>query len=237
MSKDNLSKEIALRIALAARELPDTDVARLLSVLDDAIGLPPTLKSLAKLNVKILKSAKDGELSDIDQTSLKSAISVLKGETDIEWTDAPEVQDYAEGEMPESIRIACASNRGEELDGHFGSCQRFLIYQVDKNEIRLIEIRNASLFNGEGDKNSLRASTVDDCHVLIVASIGGPAAAKVVKAGIHPIKNPGGGKSREVLARIQTVLAGTPPPWLAKVMGQRDLERVRFQRAKIEASS
>jgi hypothetical protein len=34
----------------------------------------------------------------------------------------------------DSIRIACASNRGERLDGHFGSCARFLIYQVSATD-------------------------------------------------------------------------------------------------------
>ena len=61
MSKTPISNEIALRIGLAARELPDTDVARLLKALDDAIGLPPTQKKLTGLTVKALKSAGDGE--------------------------------------------------------------------------------------------------------------------------------------------------------------------------------
>ena len=62
-----LSNEIALRIALAARTLPDTDAARLLKVLDDAVGLPPTQKKLAALKVKDLKNALDGEFAEAER--------------------------------------------------------------------------------------------------------------------------------------------------------------------------
>lgn len=226
----SLTNDIALRIALAARALPDTDPARLLKVLDAVIGLPPTVDSLSSLTVKKLKAALDGELSSIDTGSLKTALSALKGENGLEMPTLPAVEPCAEGDMPGSIRVACASNRGEELDGHFGSCQRFLVYQIDEQAIRLVDIRDAYEATGEGDKNAQRAGLIEDCNVLFVASIGGPAAAKVVKANIHPMKYPTGGNIRELLAELQQVLAGSPPPWLAKVMGHRDEERVRFER-------
>ena len=53
-----------------------------------------------------------------------------------------------------------------------------------------------------------------------MVSIGGPAAAKVVRANIHPIKHATGAKARDVVADLQKVLAGTPPPWLARAMGR-----------------
>jgi hypothetical protein len=34
----------------------------------------------------------------------------------------------------------------------------------------------------------------------------------------------------EIIAQLQTVLAGTPPPWLAKVMGIEASDRFRFER-------
>ena len=69
---------------------------------------------------------------------------------------------------------------------------------------------------------------IADCQILFVASIGGPAAAQVVKAGIHPIKDPQGGNVRARLGELQDKLANAPPPWLAKAMGHAAEERVRF---------
>lgn len=141
----------------------------------------------------------------------------------------PEACCYAENDMPGSIRVACASRSGEQVDGHFGSCLRFLIYQVSADEIRLIDLRTTKSAGKADDKSALRAKLIRDCHLLYVQSIGGPAAAKVVKRGIHPVKLPEDGRAPEVLARLQKVLAGSPPPWLAKIMGAAPKARIRYR--------
>jgi nitrogen fixation protein NifX len=234
MTHPALSEEIALRIALAARALPDTDPARLLRVLDDAIGLPPNAQKLSGLKVKTLKEALDGELADIDTGALKEAVAILKGEAKTDMDPPPPVELYADGDMPGSIRVACASTTGELLDGHFGSARRFLVYEVSSRESRLIDVRVPEDADAD-DKNAYRAGLIADCQVLYVASIGGPAAAKVVKADVHPIKDGAGGSARERVVALQGVLASKAPPWLAKVMGKTPEERVRFEREESEA--
>ncbi len=229
-----ISDEIALRIGLAARELPDTDAARLLRVLDDAIGLPPTINSLSGLTVKNLKKASDGELADVDGAAIKSALACLKGEAGLQHEPLPAVMPYTDGDLPNSIRIACASNRGELLDGHFGSCRRFLVYQVSGAESRLIGIREVDDSQEVDDKNGYRTSLVSDCQILFVASIGGPAAAKVVKSGVHPVKKPQGGNASDEIRALQDVIGENPSPWLAKVMGHDAEQRIRFERDEME---
>lgn len=232
MSQTVLSEEIALRIGLAARALPDTDAARLLRVLDDAVGLPPSIAKLDGLTVKSLKCAADGELAEIDASALKQAIALLKGQgADIE--PPPAIEPSAVGARPGAIRVACASNSGELLDGHFGSCRRFLIYQVSGEGVWLIDCRDVDETStlAQEDKNAHRAALIEDCQLLYCASIGGPAAAKVVKRDIHPVKLPDGGNAREHVAALSNLLAHKPPPWLAKVMGQSADARVRFERA------
>jgi len=233
MTEAAITDDIALRIALAARALPDMGAGRLIRVIEDAIGLPPTAAKLERLKVKDLKTALGGELEDIDTGALKDALCILKGEVDADSAPPP-VEAYAEGDMPGSIRVACASSKGDLLDGHFGSARRFLVYQVSSEEDRFIEIRVPDDASAD-DKNGYRAELIRDCQVLYVASIGGPAAAKVVKTGIHPIKDPKGGPARERIVALREVLATKPPPWLAKVMGQSAEDRVRFERQEDEA--
>ena len=236
MSSIPISKDIALRIALAARILPDTDPARLLGVLDDIVGLPPSHKKLAGLDLKTFKQACDGELSGIETELLQQALNILSTDADVQPAEAvPACVAYSDGDMPGSLRIACASNGGEELDGHFGSCKTFLIYQVSKEEIRLIDIRPAKGPEAREDKNIYRTELIRDCQVLFVASIGGPAAAKVVRAGIHPLKHPAAGNARVRMQAIQEIISANPPPWLAKAMGQTAEDRVRFERSEAEA--
>jgi nitrogen fixation protein NifX len=231
-----ISRDIALRIALAARTLPDTTPARLFKVIEDLVGLPPSSGKLNTITVKAFKAAADGEFADVDANSIKECLAYLKGRKSMESeADKPEIQDYQPGDMADSIRVACASNKGEELDGHFGSCARFLIYQVSADEVRLIEARDADGPDARDDKNAYRAGLITDCQVLFVASIGGPAAAKVVRAGVHPIKYPAGGNARERMQALQAAIVDAPPPWLAKAMGHDEESRVRFEREAAES--
>ncbi|MBS99090.1 MAG: dinitrogenase iron-molybdenum cofactor biosynthesis protein [Oceanospirillaceae bacterium] len=231
MAADKLSPEVALRIGLAARALPDTDAKRLMTVLVDACGLPITPTKLGRLKVPKLKAAADGELSEIEVQHLKAALNLLKGigvKMDQAEEPLPDTQPYSEGDMPGSIRVACASNHDTQINGHFGSCARFLVYQVSDSESRLIDVRAAGRPPEDEDKNAYRADLIKDCQLLYTVSIGGPAAAKIVRAGIHPVKMPNSGEAGETMETLKGVIGTNPPPWLAKVMGFKAEERVRF---------
>lgn len=117
-----------------------------------------------------------------------------------------------------ALRVAVASNNDGILDGHFGSCDRFLVYQVSADAHHLIETRPTAEADDAPDRNLARAALIADCQVLFVQSIGGPAAAKVVRAGVHPVKIAKGGPASETLARLRESLK-SPPPWLARIMG------------------
>ena len=233
MGGDKLPREVALRIGLAARALPDIEPSQLMAVLVKALGMPLSEEKLTRLTVRELQEAADTLFNDTPLPAVKQALDFLWGKTHVEVSDEalPETQPYSEGDMPGSIRIAIASNNGEQLDGHFGSCGRFLIYQVSPEEARLIDIRTtAHSPNKSDDKNDYRAEQIKDCDVLYVVSIGGPAAAKVVKRDVHPIKIPNGDGARAVAENLSSILSTNPPPWLAKIMGKQPEERVLFER-------
>jgi nitrogen fixation protein NifX len=227
------SREAALRIALAARALDGLDVRALVGALADKLDLPLTETKLARLTVEDLRGILAGDHADdncsvgVAPEALKSAVRILWGEG-VTGSDLPPVEPYVEGDMPGSIRVAVAANRGENLDGHFGSCEHFLIYQLSPSAIKLIAIRSALDADAEEDRNAARAKIIADCQILFLQSIGGPAAAKVVRAGVHPLKKPKGGPAREVLAELQGALS-SPPPWLARIMGVAPASLARFE--------
>ncbi len=234
MTTTVLSRELALRVGLAARVLPDVSPRHLLEVLIEKLGSPLTEEKLSHVTVTQLKSgfgSPDGEedtehLDVVSIPNYKEAVRILWGEA----VDAglPEPEAYAEGDMPGSIRVAIASNTAERMDGHFGSCLRFLVYQVSQDAIRLIDLRTTVGADESDDRNAFRVELIKDCQVLYVVSIGGPAAAKVIKAGIYPMKLPEEAEAREVLAKLQTILMGNPPPWLAKIIGVSAFQKRRF---------
>lgn len=230
-----LPAHLALRIALAARVLKGVDTALLLRALIAAVGEPITEARLAKLRgsrlrARLLEAGGGGEASPvISEGQLQRALSLLKGRgVRMPEEPPPTPQPYREGELQDSVRIACASDNGERLDGSFGNCARFLVYQISPSASRLIDVRQPGTCSAEEDRNALRAQLLADCQLLYTLSIGGPAAAKVIRAGVHPVKLARPQPAREIVEELQRVLATAPPPWLAKAMGAEPGRRVRF---------
>lgn len=224
-----ITKGAALRIALAAKTLAEVDPRALTLRLAEKLGLPITEDKLASFTVADLKALLTGEETvepDADMASIKLAVRYLWGENGDD-SDVPRPESYAEGEIPDSLRVAVASNSAANLDGHFGSCPRFLVYQVGKFALKLVDVRPTLIADEEEDKNVARSALINDCQLVYVQSIGGPAAAKVVRAGVHPVKIPTAGPATDTLAKLQSVL-DAPPPWLAKIMGVEAKSLSRF---------
>lgn len=236
-----ISNEVALRIALAARVLPEISIAELIGALQEHLGEVLDEAALSRITVTNLKTFfgqtydTDGEEVGEDATTgdiaaLKEAVRILWGTKD-EDEALPVVEAYQADDMPHSVRIAVASNHREQLDAHFGSCARYLIYQLSATDLKLIDIRSALEAELAEDRNRFRVNLIQDCHILYVVSIGGPAAAKVIQAGIYPMKVLEGGNARMILANFQNVIATAPPPWVAKILGVAASNRVKNYKA------
>lgn len=226
---DTITREAALRIGMAARALPGIEVRELVSALAGKLGLPLTADKLTRVTVADIKALvqNDEEAEPAAAgASIKAAARYLRGEG-IAEQDLPVPEPYADGDMPNSLRVAVASNSGSAVDGHFGSCARFLVYQVSRQEARLIAVRSTLGTESAEDKNVARVQLISDCHLVYVQSIGGPAAAKVVRGGAHPVKVAEGGPAADALRRLQGTL-DTPSPWLAKIMGVSAASLARF---------
>jgi nitrogen fixation protein NifX len=243
MLEQPISNEVAFRIALASKLFPELSIVEFIEALQIHLGDTLDETSLGKITVTNLKTAlgqtyeldsdEDGEDANAsDIADLKRAVRILWGETD-DIEQLPPIAAYQDGDMPGSIRVAVASNNQEALDGHFGSCLRYLIYQLSQQEIRLVDIRSALAADLSDDKNAFRVNLLRDCAVLYLVAIGGPAAAKVVQAGIYPIKKEAGGQARELLGELQQAIATSPPPWLAKILGVAEIDRVKNYKALV----
>ena len=223
-----MSRETALRIGLAARAMPGVDVRAFVAALAGKYGAPLSEEKLARVTVADMSALLQGDEivePDVAREQIKEAVRYLWGEGLA--GDVPRPEAYAEGDMPGSLRVAVASNNAERLDGHFGSCVRFLVYQVSRGDARLIDVRSTLNTDAAEDRNVARAELIRDCDLVYVQSIGGPAAAKVVRAGVHPVRLPEGGTAAAALARLQATM-DAPPPWLAKVMGVTAASLERF---------
>ena len=117
------------------------------------------------------------------------------------------------------ITAAFATVDGIQVDAHFGWCARFDIYDISAEGAQLREVRRVAPDDVDHEENRLEArlEALAGCALVCVASIGPGAAARVVRARVHPMKANPGTTVVSVLDRLQTVLQGTPPPWLRKL--------------------
>jgi nitrogen fixation protein NifX len=216
MEAKQMSNEAALRVAMAVKSLPNIDIKSLLGLLIQHLGEPLSeqkLMSLSPKSFRILVSSLDESISRRDVTS---ALAVLTNQG-LDGVDAPVVPDYPPLPGPK-LRVAVTSNQGEQLNGHYGSCLRMLVYEVSGSCYQLVDSRPVdNSLKGES-RSDYMLSLITDCHILFTLSIGGPAAAKVTRAYIHPVKKTQACVAEEVLAELAKVIAGTPPPWMLKLL-------------------
>ncbi len=125
------------------------------------------------------------------------------------------------------MKVAFATQDLKNLDAHFAGARNLAIYDVTAEGYRFVEaVRFDVSSNEDGvhadaneDRLTPRVDALAGCALLFVLAIGGPAAARVVSRKIHPIKLPRPEPIVEILDRVQTMLNGTPPPWLRKAIG------------------
>lgn len=121
-----------------------------------------------------------------------------------------------------TMKVAFASTDKVHVDEHFGHAEAFYIWEIGPDHAAfsgVIQVQSEADAPGHSDdKIEARGAALADCALVYVGEIGGPAAARLVAKKIHPIRS----KEREpisvVVAKLQQVLQGNPPPWLRKAM-------------------
>lgn len=127
-----------------------------------------------------------------------------------------------------ALRIAIATQDMKSLNAHFGSAKHFAVYDVTSDGWDFVEGVSFDDVSDETGKHRIegddritpKVNALRGCHLLFCLAIGGPSAAKVVSAKIHPIKVGHPETIKDVLSRTQKMLKTAPPPWLRKVLAQ-----------------
>jgi len=141
---------------------------------------------------------------------------------------APQSTESAEEIRP--VKVALATHDMATVNAHFAGARTLAIYDVTSEGwsfVEAVQFDEASNEDGTAnhkddsgdDRISVRLEALEGCALLFVKAIGGPAAARVVNARIHPIKVQEDEPVERVLERVRGMLDGAPPPWLRKAMG------------------
>ncbi len=150
----------------------------------------------------------------------------------IETDDAPMSETETATGAAAALRVALATGDMTTVNAHFAGARTLALYDVTATGWSLVEavqFEDITAEDGAGqghqdDRIAPRLAALAGCALLFVRAIGGPAAARVVAARVHPVKLMTDEPIDAVLERLRGQIAGTPPPWLRKAMraGQPD---------------
>jgi nitrogen fixation protein NifX len=132
------------------------------------------------------------------------------------------------------MRVAFTSSDGERINEHFGSATAFYLWDIEADRSVCVGKLDWQDPVDDGkvgeDRITARAMALEGCTIVCTMQIGGPAAAKLVARHIHPMKTQSEAPVSELVGKLQYVLRGDLPPWLAKATGaparQRHIEHI-----------
>ncbi|MBT1071889.1 NifB/NifX family molybdenum-iron cluster-binding protein [Pelotalea chapellei] len=89
--------------------------------------------------------------------------------------------------------IAVASKDGKEINQHFGHAERFLIYEVENGEVRLVDEKKVDRYCSYDPEHPLRGHLLRDigtalagCRAVVTAQMGEHPRSELEQLGIEP---------------------------------------------------
>lgn len=133
--------------------------------------------------------------------------------------------------LDNTIKVAFATKDLEIINAHFGGAKEFIVYKVSPEgfEVDGVIKTDTSAMNGD-EKTEFKVEALSGINIMYCESIGGTAAAKVIRAGINPMKVQEPRKIKDVLADLVTMINDNPPPWIKRIMNIETTEDPRLAR-------
>lgn len=134
-------------------------------------------------------------------------------------------------ELENSIKVAFATKDLESINAHFGGAKEFIVYNVSKDGFVLDGVIKTDTSEMTGDdKTDFKVKALKGINIMYCESIGGTAAAKVIRAGMNPMKVQEPRAIEEVLKELIEMINTNPPPWIKRIMNIETVEDPRLER-------
>lgn len=122
------------------------------------------------------------------------------------------------------FKVAFASSDLKKVDQHFGSAERFAIYQVTADEVTLLEVAEFGSLEQDGNENKLLEKFVvlDGCIAIYCLAVGPSAVRQLMALKIQPMKVAHGTQINATLKSLQHDFNDGPSGWLARALTARE---------------
>ena len=121
------------------------------------------------------------------------------------------------------IRVAFASSDLKKVDQHFGSAERFVLYDLIPEEHTLHQVFEFGTLDQDGNERKLLEKFValDGCVAVYCLAIGPSAVRQLMTLNIQPIKVPFGTSISSLLQGLHKELQNGAEGWLARALAAK----------------
>lgn len=121
-----------------------------------------------------------------------------------------------------AIKVAFTSTNMKEVNQHFGSAEAVVIYAIDMEQARLLEVTEFGRLTQDGNEDKLvdKIAALDGCVAVYTNAVGASAVKQLKAKGVQPVKVTAGAAISELIESLQEELRAGPSTWLARAIDQ-----------------
>lgn len=123
------------------------------------------------------------------------------------------------------LKVAFASSDRATVDQHFGSACAFVIYGVNPERSKLLQVSEFGELAQDANEDKLveKLEILEGCIAVYCRACGASAVRQLLSKGIQPVKVSEGTEIPELIENLQQELREGPSSWLAKAMRSHQL--------------
>lgn len=165
----------------------------------DEIAAKYALPVLAKLPIDsaVARAADQGKMEELQLNWFTQAADFMEKILPVEGEDAPKMAD-----VDGVLKVAVTTDEKENVFEHFGHCEKFTIYAIDKKGLLS---REAVAAPGEGHDSTIEFLKGQGVSVVICGGIGREAMDGLAAAGVQVVP----GMSGDIDVAVASFLDGT----------------------------
>lgn len=136
------------------------------------------------------------------------------------------------------LKVAFASDDRARVNQHFGAATGFVIYTLDGERARLVEVAEFSEEGMDGNEGKLAAkiAALSGCAAVYCQAVGGSAVRQLLAAGIQPLRLDAPEAIDALLGQLRAAIRDGGVAWLDKAIRKQapDGDAGRFTRMAAE---
>lgn len=124
------------------------------------------------------------------------------------------------------LKVAFASTDRATVNQHFGAAEGFVIYTLDGERARLVEVTEFAAESMDGNENKLPAKVqaLAGCAAVYCLAAGASAVRQLLAAGVQPMRLDDEEPIEPILDRLRTAIRDGGIAWVDKATRSRRRE-------------